>query len=243
MHQLKIDTLDRPAHMPSRIASWLLQEIAEGHLKPGDKLPTEQTLATGFGVSRNVVREAIARLKADGRIQSRQGVGAFVSRAGANTTLRVDAEALRDSETFHDLFELRALLETRAAGLAAQRRTRQDLAAIQTALERMQRLDRWEEAGIDADLAFHRAIAASTGNSQITNVISFIAEQMRSSITETWFFCEERQQIWALTIAEHEKIHQAIEAEKSEAARAAMFEHICNAAGRIGCRFNSRIDY
>src|SRR5687767_930743 len=64
--------------LPLRVASQISREIAAGELNPGTRLPTEQQLAEKFGVSRNVVREAIAQLRADGMVEARQGVGAFV---------------------------------------------------------------------------------------------------------------------------------------------------------------------
>jgi GntR family transcriptional repressor for pyruvate dehydrogenase complex len=74
---------DRVARTPQLsvcIASLVAAAIAEGRWKPGERLPTEQALADTYGVSRNVVREAVSRLRADGLVHSRQGVGAFVAR-------------------------------------------------------------------------------------------------------------------------------------------------------------------
>ena len=76
---LKLDKVNRGPHLSTLVASSISREIAQGRLKPGDQLPTEQALATTFGVSRNVVREAIARLRSEGRIWSQQGRGAFVA--------------------------------------------------------------------------------------------------------------------------------------------------------------------
>jgi DNA-binding FadR family transcriptional regulator len=65
---LKLDLISRGPHLPALVASSISREIAEGRLKPGDQLPTEQALARTFGVSRNVVREAIARLRSENRV-------------------------------------------------------------------------------------------------------------------------------------------------------------------------------
>src|ERR1700684_299252 len=136
---MKLDTLNRSPHLPSRIVEAIQREIAEGRLKLGDRLPGEQVLAGSFGVSRNVVREAIARLRSDGVVQSRQGIGAFVVRNTTVPSLRVDPEILNNRLLFANVFELRAMLEIRAAGLAAKRGTAQQRAAITTALARMRR--------------------------------------------------------------------------------------------------------
>jgi len=94
---LKLDKVHRGPHLSTLVASSISREIAQGRLKPGDQLPTEQALAQTFGVSRNVVREAIARLRSEGRIWSQQGRGAFVSDVPNTTVLTISRTA---SETF-----------------------------------------------------------------------------------------------------------------------------------------------
>jgi len=234
MDGLKLGTLGRTPHLPSRIASEILQEIVEGRLKPGDKLPTEAAMAERMGVSRNVVREAISRLRSDGIVQSRQGVGAFVVRASGTPTLRFDAETLTDRFAFQNLFELRALLEVRSAGLAAARRTSQQLETIAKSLEDMRKAERWEGAGIDADVEFHRNVAQATGNLYIVMVISFLSEQVRLGIFETRARYPSVQEIVDITIDEHVAIYEAIASGSPAKSRDAMSKHIRNAARRIG---------
>lgn len=236
---MKIDMLGRGPQLPSRIAAQILQEIVEERLKPGDRLPTEQALADSFGVSRNVVREAISRLRSDGIVQSRQGVGAFVVRTAAAPTLRFDAEALTDRDAFQALFELRAILEIRAASLAARRRSAEQLAALERALDRMRGNEKWAAGGVDADLEFHRAVAEGTGNAYIRMAISFLSEQVRVTIMET----RERSagtvgDIVEITIAEHAAIFDAIAARDPARAHDAMASHIHNAALRLGYRLD-----
>ena len=108
---LKLDKVNRGPHLSTLVASSISREIAQGRLKPGDQLPTEQALATTFGVSRNVVREAIARLRSEGRIWSQQGRGAFVVESNNPTVLTIDYEALQRADSFRNLFELRGILE------------------------------------------------------------------------------------------------------------------------------------
>ena len=87
---LKLDKVNRGPHLSTLVASSISREIVQGRLKPGDQLPTEQQLAQTFGVSRNVVREAIARLRSEGRIWSQQGRGAFVADQPNATVLTID---------------------------------------------------------------------------------------------------------------------------------------------------------
>src|SRR5688572_14483524 len=130
---LKLDKVNRGPHLSTLVASSISREIAEGRLKPGDQLPTEQALAQTFGVSRNVVREAIARLRSEGRIWSQQGRGAFVTDAANTTVLTIDYDALQQGNAYLSLFELRGILEVEAAALAAKRRTSEDLARMHQA--------------------------------------------------------------------------------------------------------------
>ena len=118
---MKIDSLDRPARLPVRIASAIMLEINEGRLKAGDRLPTEQFLADSFSVSRNVVREAIAQLRSAGIVHSRQGFGTVVGRGDAEPPLQADLQSMGEAATFHDVYELRAIVEMQAAAFAARR--------------------------------------------------------------------------------------------------------------------------
>jgi GntR family transcriptional regulator, transcriptional repressor for pyruvate dehydrogenase complex len=230
---LKLGQLGRTPHLPARVSRMISQEILEGRLKPGDRLPTEQALAEALGVSRNVVREAIARLRSEGVVESRQGVGAFVVDATPRGVLRLDSAELRDPGNFAWLLELRALLEIDAAGLAALRHDPDHLARIEAALELMRGAARWSEASVRADLDFHRAIAVATGNGYLVVFLSFLSEQMRESI-ELARARDDLDRVVEQTIAEHEAILRAIRARDAAGAREAARRHISAAAGRLG---------
>jgi DNA-binding FadR family transcriptional regulator len=229
------DRVSRPPQLPSRIASLIAEGIAEGRWNPGERLPAEQALADAYGVSRNVVREAVSRLRADGLVRSRQGVGAFVIRKQGTGVLRFDAEALQDGATFRNLFELRAILEIQTAGLAAERRRQNDIDVITLAFRNMQREVEGDPGGVDADLAFHRAVAQAAGNDQIARVLSFLSDQIRETIMVARTRPGSRvNEVIAVTIAEHAAIHEAILAGVAELARQTMASHIRNAASRLG---------
>jgi GntR family transcriptional repressor for pyruvate dehydrogenase complex len=230
---MSIRPLNRSASLPARVAQELMRELLEGRFKPGDRLPTEQSLAETFGVSRNVVREAISRLRADGLIHSRQGVGAFVAEHAAATTLRIDTQELGEPATFLKLFELRAILEIAAAEMAATRRTEDDLKEIESLLERLRQADEWRAEGVDVDLAMHRAIARASQNDYIAVFVSFLSGHMRRSIMAA----RQRNVLTAIvdvTIAEHAAIVDAVRARDAEGAGRAMRRHIVNAAARLG---------
>jgi GntR family transcriptional regulator, transcriptional repressor for pyruvate dehydrogenase complex len=230
---LKLGNVQRESHLPIRVASLISREIAQGRIRRGERLPTEQALAHSLGVSRNVVREAIARLRSEGIVESRQGVGVFVTDGEARSTLRIDREALKDRAAFTELFELRRILEVHAAGLAAERRSAEALREIATALERMRKADGWDAATVDADLEFHRAVAAATTNAYIASFVGFISEQVREAIVTTRAGDANPASGARDAYEEHAHIHAAIERGDPVAAGAAMEHHILMAAGRL----------
>ncbi len=216
----------------------LLRDIESGTLPPGTRLPTEQQLAAQLGVSRNVVREAIAQLRADGLVEARQGIGAFVLAPEQRAVIRIDRETLKDAGNMERLFELRSVLETEAAALAAVRRTPQQLADIKSHLDRMSGEEKWEEGSIDADLAFHREIARATGNGYIHSFISFVCEQIRQTI----YLARRTNPLHDLVrvnVAEHVRIYEALVAGHPEEAAEAMRRHITGAAERVGVDLQS----
>ncbi|RWH04754.1 MAG: FadR family transcriptional regulator [Mesorhizobium sp.] len=201
----------------------------------GARLPTEQELSEKFGVSRNVVREAIAQLRADGMIEARQGIGAFVLAPQQRAAIRIDREALKDTHNMERLFELRCILEAESAALAAARRGQEHLDSIKAALDRMGGEERWEEGSIDADLLFHREIARATGNSYIHTFISFVCEQIRQSIHYARL-TNPLHDLVEINVGEHVRIYEALVAGDPAAAEAAMRTHIIGAANRVGVK-------
>jgi DNA-binding FadR family transcriptional regulator len=233
--EASFDTLGRTPQLPLRVATAISSEIIEGRLRTGDRLPTEAALAQRFGVSRSVIREAIARLRSDGIVRSRQGVGVFVVGFEQSMTLKLDADLLSDRRVFSSVFELRAILEIRAAAMAATRADEAQRAHITEAFRRMETAENWTDLGVTADLDFHRAVAAGSDNPYIAAVVGMLAGQMRQSIS----FMRHNQSdpgghLQAMNIAEHRAIHDAVLAGDARAAREAMRLHITSAARRLG---------
>jgi GntR family transcriptional repressor for pyruvate dehydrogenase complex len=230
---LKLDKVNRGPHLPTLVASSISREIAQGRLKPGEQLPTEQALSKTFGVSRNVVREAIARLRSEGRVWSHQGRGAFVSEASNSTVLTIDYDGTRAADAFRDLFELRGILEVQAAALAAVRRTADDLASMREAHAAMVAAPYGSIAWLKADLGVHRAIAAATCNGYMVQFIGFVSERVRESILAAGNQHKSDDMAKA-TLSEHESILAAIAAGDKALAQEAMRIHLRGAAQRVG---------
>lgn len=236
---LKLSKLNRGPHLPALVASSISREIAHGRLKPGDQLPSEQVLASTFGVSRNVVREAIAKLRSEGRVWSKQGRGAFVAENKDVLVLTIDRDTLRERGAFAGLFELRMILEAQAAALAASRRSPDDLANMRDALETMTSAPYGSVQWLKADLEFHLAIAQATGNSLMTQFLGFVSERVRESILAAGGGKYGSDEMAGATLGEHKAILAAVEIGDAAKAQAAMQRHLDNASHRLGLLVSS----
>ena len=233
MTSLKLGKVSRGPHLPTLVASSLSREIAQGRLAPGAQLPTEQALAQTFGVSRNVIREAIARLRSEGRVWSQQGRGAFVSDKPHAPVLTIEHDGRGGAEAFASLFELRGILEVEAAALSAARRRDDDLDAMRAALGAMGEAIYGSTAWLKADLDFHRVVAVSTGNGYVAQFLGVVADSIRDSILVSGNK-HGSDALSRATLGEHEAILRAIEAGDAAEARRAMAHHLENASRRVG---------
>lgn len=231
--------IDRPEPLHLAIAARIAEEIASGRLMPGNKLPSEHEMASAFNVSRNVIREAIACLRADGVIESRQGLGAFVLDPRERQAIRIYSEALENEDKLKSLFELRGMLEILSAELAASRRTAVQLDAIRSALAEMEGDERLTYAGVDADLDFHHRVAEATNNEYIIEFLNFMGQRIRQTILAARA-AYNIDAIVETTIAEHRTIFEAISAQDVTAAGQAMRKHIDGAARRLGLSTSSQ---
>src|SRR5260221_12013751 len=113
-----IRPLPAPRSLTGELVARLTEDITSGKIAAGSQLPTEQALIAATGVSRTVVREAVAALRAEGLVVTRQGVGAFVPE-NAGRPLRIDFDQLSPLRAVLDVMELRTRIEIEAACLAA----------------------------------------------------------------------------------------------------------------------------
>src|SRR6266545_6348280 len=140
------------------VAERLVQEISDRRLNPGDELPRERQLAEAYRVGRSSVREALRILESRGLIAS-PGGGRLVVAEYTNPLNQSLALLLRMHDgDLRELFEVRRILEVESAGLAALRRTDQDLEAMRTALRSMHQGLRSPERYVGGDVHFHLAL-------------------------------------------------------------------------------------
>src|SRR5262245_1188036 len=121
--------LAAPRSLTHGLIAQITADHTSGRLKPGSRLPTEQELIAATGVSRTVVREAVAALRADGLVVTRQGVGAFVAET-VRRPFRIEFDELRTLREVLEVMELRTGIEIEAAGLAAERATAAQLRRV-----------------------------------------------------------------------------------------------------------------
>ena len=220
------------AKLSAGIYQHIFELIVAGEFAVNTRLPSETELAHRFGASRPVVREALARLRDDGIIVSRQGSGSYVTRRPDTAVLQfVPVGSIADIQR---CFEFRVGLEGAAAALAAERRDDDDLAAIQAAFDALEACIRDGQLGADADERFHMAIAKATHNeyyvSVRTSLQPHIAVGMNLARNLTLLRTAERLRS---VQDEHRAILDAIAARAPDAARTAMQSHIDNARRRM----------
>ncbi|MBM3601593.1 MAG: FadR family transcriptional regulator [Alphaproteobacteria bacterium] len=208
--------------------------IRDGSLAPGARLPTEHAMVAAFGVSRTVVREAVAALRAEGLVVTRQGVGAFVAADRQSRPFQIDEEGLRSIGDALNVLEIRTAVESEAAGLAAERASEEKLAAVDRALAALEAAIERGETAVEEDFAFHLSIAEATGNPQFLRLLEFLGQFIipRQRLRQSMVWLGD-QRIYLQTIQrEHRDIHAAIRKRNPDAARAAMRRHLVNARKR-----------
>ena len=198
--------------------------IGEGRLEPGQRLPTERDLAAQLGISRSSMREAIRALTVMGVLEARHGSGIYVTQLQAGDLLEtfgVVADLSRGPRLV-ELLEVRRVLESTAAALAAARITPEQLKATEGHLAAMNATEDPEEI-LAHDLAFHREIAAAAGNETMAAILEGLSS--RTLRTRVWRGYQE-EGAYARTLREHAAIHRALAARDPEAARAAAAAHV-----------------
>ncbi|KOF54407.1 MULTISPECIES: FadR/GntR family transcriptional regulator [unclassified Achromobacter] len=227
----------RPAprsSLSAGLAETLADQIRQGVLAPGDRLPTEKQLTEAHNVSRAVVREALARLKSEGLVTSQQGSGVFVDPNFQKNAFRIAAPAPGDTQELEHILELMLSIEVTAARYAAQRRTEADLKKIRQALVGMEYALLHDRLGDEEDYQFHQAIVQATHNPHLVALNDYLEANVRRVIRSarhnTARMFAERM---AAVQNEHQAIFSAIESGDPDAAGRAAETHLRNAADRL----------
>lgn len=203
----------------------LERRIRKGPLKPGDRLPTEQGLIDDLGVSRTVVREAVARLQARGMVEVRHGAGVFVAKADKTASMNRVVADLSQVATVLDVLEIRLAVEVEAAALAAMRRSPSQEMRIREAFQAIGAAIKRGEQATEADFAFHRAIAEATNNRIFVEFLEGLGQR---SIPRAQLKVPRRPDAAYLQKVqrEHAAVLEAIVAAAPDKARDAMRRHL-----------------
>jgi DNA-binding FadR family transcriptional regulator len=230
----RIGPIEAKPTLTSDVAQHLARMIENGDLAPGDQLPAEHKLTSALNVSRTALREAVAALKAEGLLVSRRGAGVFVPAEGARRPFRIAAEDLSLVPNVLHVLELRAAVEIEAAGLAAERRTTGQAEVITAALNAIDAEMHKGLSGVQADFAFHVAIAEAANSPYFVVFLSYL----RSLLIPRQCIRIEADPVMGsgaylkMLQREHRAIEQAIWAGDSVAARDAMRVHLVDGARR-----------
>ncbi len=210
------------AHFPEQIAGRIEDLILGNRLHPGDKLPSERELASKFGVSRAVVREAIKLLEERGLLEPRNGRGAFVTVPGsASITSSLNAAYRMQDCSAADFHEARWCLESFIVRLAAMRATEADIVRIEAAVAIMDDSMDDPERFMPADVEFHDALACATHNPLLAVMSQPLVQMIlvRGAIGFTYGDVTERHQ-------NHRRILECLKHRDPDGAEAVVRQHL-----------------
>nr|CTQ98601.1 Transcriptional regulator, GntR family [Kibdelosporangium sp. MJ126-NF4] len=200
--------------MSAQLVDTLREQIASGAWPVGMRIPPEHDLVKQLGVGRTTVREALGALVHLGLLEARKGDGTYV-----RTSSEMHSVLIRRANTArrNDVLELRAVLEEYASGLAAVRRTDDDLTRLRHLLDEADAASDAQETSVSAeiDARFHQAVVSAGGNSLLTEVYDVLSVAVTEQIGGMFWSAE--------TAAEHARLHrrlvEAIAAEDEIGAR------------------------
>jgi DNA-binding FadR family transcriptional regulator len=220
----------------AEVARSLGVDILAGRYPEGAKIPGDAELTLIFGVSRPVLRESVKTLVAKGLLSTKARVGTVVRERAAWNMFDVDVLAWRldagvDKRFLRDLADIRLAVEPRAAALAAERRTTDDIAMLRASIAKMKREESDAVGFADGDLGLHIGVANASGNPFMRSIGGVIEAALRASFLLS-APVEERER--DIAIVSHEQIVDAIEERDGEAASAAMTHVIFNGLRRHG---------
>ena len=224
--RLKIIRPVRSGQTTEPVVARVYELIKRDELKPGDRLPPERELSKQLGISRPSLRAALSSLISMGVLQSRQGAGTFL----VDGPPALDSEPLRllaqlHGFSFEHMFETRLILEVGAAGLAAERATGEQLATMSEEIADMFAALKDPQQFLLHDVAFHRAVAAASGNPTLATLVDMVSailyERRRDTIGRAHDFNE--------AVELHRRVYRAIRSRKPDEAREAMRDHIMRA--------------
>lgn len=220
-------------NLTSSLVEHLRRAIVEGDIPAGEKLPSEAELISEHGISRTVVREALARLKIEGLVHTRKGSGSFALTPPAAPTSEPGFRQARSLEDRRALLAFRIGVESEAAALASSARAPRDLAALRRAMEAFSAADDSPAEAMTHDFGFHLAVAQASGNAYFADVLTGLGPAMISMPRHRLAADSAGGHRLGDVSAEHRAVVDAIAAGDPMAASAAMRSHLVNSRRRL----------
>jgi len=203
-----------------QVAQQILDWVRESGLQVGDRLPPERELATRLGVSRATVSQALVAMEVVGVVAVRHGDGAVLVESSGTSKV---VEALRrHAQRLPDIIEAREALESKLAGLAAVRRTEEDLTRIDEALAVMADDIEAGGRGVEGDELFHAAVTTAGHSALLQRLMGEISDLVRETRIESLSQPDRP----AESLAGHRRIAAAIRDRDAAGAAAAMTDHV-----------------
>lgn len=235
------DRIDRPRRLPDEVAVSITAAIEGGQLAPGDRLPTEAELAKRFGVARTVVREAISLLRYDGIVDSRRGVGAFVTDASQRSAFRISPACFEKRKQIVQLLQLRTGVQAGASALAATARSAAQMAQIDALYQQMAEADARGpaealEERVDTELLLYRHITEASNNPYYAEVVAMIETNIQNNLRSAFLKNAAASEFGPAIMEEHRAVLDALHAGDAEAARTATRTRFERAADRLAAR-------
>lgn len=212
------------------IIDQLVSLIKSGTLKPGDKLPPERKLAEDMNVSRTAIREALRSLESMGYITSKVGGGTYISELTLDNVMNPFSALLsQNKKLISELLEVRVLLETEVARLAAKRITPLKIQRIQQALYDMRAEIDAGNNGIAAENAFHDALAVASENEALKLILDMCGDLLSKTREASLNIKEQPEKI----LNDHESIFEAVRKGDSVLAAKRMKQHLLDAQANL----------
>ncbi|NLT95297.1 MAG: FadR family transcriptional regulator [Clostridia bacterium] len=224
-----------PTSVYEQVLKQLTAAIMHGDLKPGDKLPSERSLAEMMGVSRTSLREALKMLAAAGMVNIKHGQGVFISEKGSpfNVLIKFAGKVNIDDDTVRDLFELRKLLETQNAVWACQRAENSVIDNLSEIVE--QTLNSLNDTKDDLvilarqDSEFHTKLAEATGNKVIVRVMHDLLDLLNDVRCQTLSIPDRPLK----SLNEHKEIVEALKSRSVDLVKEKMLVHLNNVEAEL----------
>ena len=217
--------------MYQQIANQIASLIQQGQFKPGERLPPERDLAKEFGVSRNVVREAMVAMELAGLIEVRIGAGTFVQ---SNQERPIRFALFGQDSVGPGPFELlsaRRVVEGEITLIAAHTATDEQLANIREALILMERDPVPYRISRNWDRIFHARIAAATNNTVLVSIVETMWRAMLDPMFETLSQHARLPDYHRMTVDDHRAILACLDRRDAAGARQAMYDHLMHVEG------------